>query len=72
MNKGQHEDGKSNRITFGLIGIVILALLAYLNYGRIWSYDGSPVSYYWELGFLLGIGCSVAISVWWVSRQKLK
>ena len=66
---GQHEDDK-NLTTFGLIGIVILALMAYLTYGRI-RLNSAPGSHSWEMGFLIGVGCAVCISIWWFRRQKL-
>jgi membrane protein DedA with SNARE-associated domain len=72
VNNGERKEDKRSRISFALIWIAILGLLAYLNHARMRPFGGNPDSYLWKIGILIVIGCIASIYVWWANRRDSK
>jgi hypothetical protein len=72
VDDGERNEDKKSRISFALIWVAVLGLIAYLNHGRMRSFGGSPNSYLWKMAILLVIGCLASIYVRWANKRDFK
>jgi hypothetical protein len=71
VNNGERPEEKKGRVSFFLVLTICIAVIGYLNHGRMRP-DFGPDAVVRAGCLLLGIAVIACIYVWWANRRDLK